>query len=60
MEQFPFVFQYLHILIDFYLLVKYLHFLLHLIRANMYIYLCIHNSSLYSERTLKHFLFKMT
>lgn len=31
MDQFPFVFQYLHILIDFYLLVKYLHFLLHLI-----------------------------
>lgn len=34
MEQFPFVFQYLHILIDFYLLVKYLHFLLHLISCS--------------------------
>lgn len=42
MEQFPFVFQYLHILIDFYLLVKYLHFLVAFNFVLTCIYICVY------------------
>lgn len=52
MEQFPFVFQYLHILIDFYLLVKYLHFLVafNFVLTCTYIYVYIIHHYIVKER----------